>query len=397
MRNRKDGDKGERTSMSRWLGPLMALALCPVLANACQAPDASVPVENGATAIGVAETEVEPSGGAAEKDANQSTPAMPKADSVAPLPIVATFSILGDIVHHVGGDHVAVTTLVGPGGDTHTFEPSPADGVALADAAIVFENGLGLEPWLNDLYNASGSKSRLVVVTDGLTLLPTPVEDAHAGAGHMASEDHSGSASGPDAASGAQADAEHAGAVHQHGNEFDPHVWHDVANVKAMAEGVRDALAESDPAHAAAYRDNAARYLRALDDLDAYVIKQVAAIPPERRKLVTAHDTFRYLAARYGFEIVGTALASASTEAGDPSAAHIAFLADQIRAAGVPVIFAENVQNPRLMEQIAREAGVTLGPPLYTDALGEPGTAGGSFIGMMRANADALAQALGTS
>jgi len=310
----------------------------------------------------------------------------PAAAAGDPLPVVATFSILGDVVKQVGGEHVAVTVLVGPGGDTHTFEPSPADGVALAEAALVFEIGLGLEPWLNGLYNVSGSKSRLAVVTDRLTLLPMPVEDAHAGGAHTE----------PGAESAAGSDAGHAAAAHQHGNEFDPHVWHDVARVKGIAEAVRDALAEADPGHGADYQAAAARYLQVLDELDAYVSEQVGRIPPEHRKLVTAHDTFRYFAARYGFEVIGTALAAASTEAGDPSAAHLAHLADQIRAAGVPAIFAENVQNPRLMEQIAREAGVALGPALYTDALGEPGSAADSYIGMMRANADALAVALGS-
>jgi zinc/manganese transport system substrate-binding protein len=356
------------------LGILSVLALLavPLLFAACDAPETSAPAAGDPTSVAS-------TGGEAVEDQSLGTSFAASSDlsTSTPLPVVATFSILGDIVAQVGGDRVAVTTLVGPGADTHTFEPAPADAVALVEAAVVFENGLGLEPWLNDLFDASGSKSRLAVVTDGLTLLPTPVEDAHTGMEHEAADDHA-------------ADA------HQHGGESDPHVWHDVANVKQITEAVRDALIAADPDDAEVYRANTEAYLRELDVLDAYVIEQVDRIPPERRKLVTPHDTFRYLAARYGFEIIGTALASGSTDAGDPSAAHIAHLSDQIRAAGIPVIFAETVQNSRLIEQIAREAGVALGPPLYTDALGEAGTPGESYIGLMRANAEALAESLGS-
>lgn len=350
---------------------VLGLLAIPLLLAACDAPESSAPAAGVPTSV--ATTSVDSTEG---QFPGSETEAPTASSTSNPLPVVATFSILGDIVAQVGGDRVAATTLVGPGADTHTFEPAPADAVALAEAAVVFENGLGLEPWLNDLFNASGSKSRLSVVTDGLTLLPAPVEDAHAGMVHEAAGDQA-------------ADA------HQHGGESDPHVWQDVANVERITAAVRDALIAADPDAAPVYDANAEAYLQKLDALDAYVIEQVDRIPPERRKLVTPHDTLRYFAARYGFEIIGTALASGSTEAGDPSAAHIAHLADRIRASGLPAIFPETVQNSQLIEQIAREAGVALGSPLYTDALGEAGTPGESYIGLMRANAEALAESLG--
>ena len=295
------------------------------------------------------------------------------------LKVVATFSILGDLVANVGGDRVALRTLVGPGGDAHTFEPSPEDGVALAEAALIFENGLGFEPWLDKLYTASGSRARRVVVTEKIAPLPVGPGDEHA---HAEEQAHNGEASG-----------EHGAGEH---GEFDPHVWHDVANAMLMVETIRDALVQADPANADVYRTNAETYLAELKELDAFIVEQTQALPQARRKLVTSHDTFAYFARRYGFEIVGTALGAATTETADPSAGELARLVEEIRAAGVPVIFAENVHNPGVMERIAAEAGVKLGPMLYTDALGEPGSDGETYLKLMRYNVTTLVTALGS-
>ena len=278
------------------------------------------------------------------------------------LPVVATFSVLGDLVQHVGGDAVTVTTLVGPGGDAHTFEPTPRESTALVDATVVFENGLGFEPWLDDLYAASGSKAARVVVTKNVKTRTAAEEGLH----------------------------------DQHADEADPHVWHDVANTIEMVQTIAEGLASADPAHADAYRANAETYTAELRALDAFIVQQVNSIPAGRRKLVTSHDTFGYFAARYGFELVGTALGSASTEVADPSAAQVAALVQSIKAAGVPAIFAENVSNQQLIDTIANEAGVKVAPPLYTDALGEPGSAGATYIDMMRYNVSTIVTALGT-
>jgi ABC-type Zn uptake system ZnuABC Zn-binding protein ZnuA len=287
------------------------------------------------------------------------------------LKVVATFSILGDLVQNVGGDKIELYTLVGPGSDTHTFEPSPSDSVALVEAKLIFENGLGLETWLDKLYIASGSQAKRVAVTEGLE----PI--AMAEGGH---EEHT-------------EEAEHAeGEGHVHG-EFDPHVWQDVANVIHEVERIRDALVEADPAGAKTYQANAEVYLGQLKELDAWVVGEVEKLPKDRRKLVTSHDTFGYFARRYGFDVVGSGLGS-TTEAGDPSAAQLVSLVEEIKGAGVPVVFVENVSNPRLMEQIAAEAGVTLGPALYTDALTELGGDGDTYIKMMRHNVTAMVTAL---
>ena len=277
--------------------------------------------------------------------------------------VVATYSILGDLVENVGGEHVGVTTLVGPGGDSHTFEPAPSDNVSLAEAEVVFQNGLGFEPWLDDLYRSSGSEAERVVVTDGIEPLT------------LAGEEH-GNEEGE----------------HHHG-ELDPHAWHDPTNAGAMVGSIRDALMEADPENARVYERNAEAYMAELERLDSEVRDRVKTIPEEDRALFTTHDTFGYFAERYGFE-VDTALASATTETGDPSAGATAELVREIEASGVPAIFAENVTDPGLMESIAAEAGVELAPPLYTDALGEPGTEGDTYVGMVRYNVSTMTGAL---
>jgi zinc/manganese transport system substrate-binding protein len=278
-----------------------------------------------------------------------------------PVEVVATYSILGDLVENVGGDEVEVTTLVGPNGDAHTFEPAPSDNAELAEAAVVFQNGLGFEPWLGDLYESSGSEAARVAVTDTIEPL-TVAEEEH---GHEG-EEHT---------------------------EVDPHVWHDVDNAVVMVESIRDALSEADPANARAYGRNAEEYVSDLEALDAEVREKVDSIPEEDRVLFTSHDTFGYFAERYGFE-VDTALASASTEAGDPSAGQTAELVEEVERSGVPAIFADNVSDAGVMEGIASEAGVELAPPLYTDALGEPGSEGGTYVGMVRYNVSTMSEAL---
>jgi ABC-type Zn uptake system ZnuABC Zn-binding protein ZnuA len=276
---------------------------------------------------------------------------------------VATYSILGDLVKNVAGGSAEVVTLVGPDGDAHTFEPTPKDGVALADADVIFENGVGFETWLDKLHSSSKSKGKRVVVTKSLELREGKCHHAHK-----------------------------PGEKHEH--EDDPHVWHDVENAIHMVGIIRDALAEADPPNADKYKANAEKYLATLRVLDAWVEEKVATLPKQNRKLVTSHDTFGYFADRYGFTVVGTALASVSTEAGDPSAATFAKLVESIKAARVPAIFAENVHNPKLMERLAKEAGVKLAPPLFTDALGKPGTEGDTYEKMIRHNVTVIVEAL---
>jgi ABC-type Zn uptake system ZnuABC Zn-binding protein ZnuA len=287
-----------------------------------------------------------------------------------PLKVVVTFSILADWVQNVGGDHIEVATIVPAGGDAHTFDPDPSQVASIADADVIFAIGSNFEPWLEDMIASSGSSATYIEVSTGITLLGDAHEDDHGD--EAAHEDEEG---------------------RDHG-DTDPHIWGNVANAITAVETIRATLTEADDANADAYRTNADAYTEQLAELDASIRGKVASIPEENRKLVTSHDTFRYYAEGYGFEMLGTALGSVSTEAGDPSAQDIAALVESIEAAGVPAIFAENVVNPALMQSIADEAGVMLAPTLYTDALGEPDSDGDTYITMMTYNTDTIVAAL---
>jgi zinc/manganese transport system substrate-binding protein len=273
----------------------------------------------------------------------------------APLNVIATFSILGDLVQNVGGDAIQLSVLVGPDGDTHTYEPIPADSVALGDADVIFENGLGFESWLDDLYAASGSQAQRVVVSAGLT------------AGVITVGDEAG--------------------------ETDPHIWQNIYNSIHVVEVVRDTLSAADPANAVAYQLNANRYLALLADTDTYLLEQVQTLPADQRKLVTDHDAFGYFASRYGFEIVGAAL-GVSSEVADPSASDIATLIDAITAAGTRAVFAENILNPDVMALVAEQAGVVVGPPLCSDALTAADGPCPTYVDMMRYNVSSIVGAL---
>ena len=276
--------------------------------------------------------------------------------------VVATFSILGDWARVVGGTDIDETTLVGPDGDPHEYEPVPADSVAVGRADVILENGLALEHWLDKLCTAADATGMRVVVTNGIDVRHVPQGEG-------------------DRPNGKDDDR-------------DPHAWQSVRDAELMVDHIRDALVQVDPAHAAGYASRAAAYQRQLEALDRYAMQQVHSIPANHRKLVTSHDAFGYFGQRYGMDVSRSALESVTTEAADPSAQQIAAVVDQIKASGVPVIFLENIQNPKLINQLAAEAGVTVGPPLYSDALGKPGTGGDTYLKMMRSNVDALARAL---
>ena len=294
------------------------------------------------------------------------------AQESTPPKVVATFSILGDWVQRVAGDVLTVSTVVPSGGDTHTFDPSPEQVGAIADADLIFEIGLGFETWLDGMFTSSGTQAIRVVVSDGVEVLHFGDEgDAH---------DHD--------------EEDHDDDGHDHGND-DPHIWGDTQNAIIAVTHIAAALGEADPANSATYDANAAAYITELESLDEAIRTDTSTIPEDLRKLVTTHDTLGYYAHAYGFEIVGTALGSISTEGGDPSAQDIATLVTDIQATGVKAIFADNVSSNSLMESIAAEAGVELAPPLYTDALGEPGSDGATYIDMMTTNTNVIVDALG--
>ncbi len=270
------------------------------------------------------------------------------------LRVVATTTLVADVVHQVGGEHIALTTLLPVGVDPHAFEPRPQDLAAVAEAEVVFANGAGLEAFLPPLLESAGGKARLVEVSEGIALLPLPGGDEH-GTG-------------------------------------DPHTWMDPNNVLVWVENITRALTEADPAHAEDYRANAEAYAGELRALDAWIREQVTQIPPARRKLVTDHAVFGYFAQEYGFEQIGAVIASFSTDAA-PSARELATLEDTIRQYEMPAIFVGANVNSALAEQIAADTGVRL-VRVYTGSLSEPTGEAGSYLAFMRYNVSAIVEAL---
>ena len=282
------------------------------------------------------------------------------AQATGKLKVVATFSILGDMVRNVGGERVEVATLVGPNGDAHVYSPTPADGRRLTEARIVFTNGLKFEGWIDRLVKSSGTKAARVEAARGVK--PLRSEDEGHGHGHD----------------------------HGHGGS-DPHAWQSIGNAKIYVANIRDALIAADEAGRVAYEANAATYLKQLDDVEAEVKDLVAKIPPERRRIITSHDAFRYLEDAYGIDFVAPQGVSTESEA---SAKDVARIIQQIKREKIAAVFVENVSDARLMERIAKETGAKIGEKVYSDALSEPGGPAGTYIDMMRHNIRAFSAAL---
>ncbi len=283
-------------------------------------------------------------------------PALAESDK---LRVVATFSILGDFAAQVGGERVAVTTLVKPDADAHGYAPAPSDARTLAAADLVVVNGLGLEGWIDRLIKASGAKAPVVVASKGIK----PIEEADAH-GHG----------------------------HAHDHHADPHAWQSIANAKIYVANIRDGLSLRDPAHAAEYAARATAYLGELDALEAEVRATIAKIPPAQRRIITTHDAFGYFTAAYGLTFIAPQGVSTDSEA---SPRDVARIVRQIRAEKIPAVFLETIADPRLMEQIARESGAAIGGRVYSDALSGPGGPAPTYVAMMRNNLTAFAKALG--
>ncbi len=302
------------------------------------------------------------------------------------LNVIATFSILGDIVANVGGDRVEVTTLVGPDGDAHVFQPAPADAQAVAGAQVIVANGLGFEGWMDRLVEASGTKATIISASEGIAPIAFGEEKHDHAEGEAHDHDHAeGEAHDHDHA---KEEAGHEG--HDHG-AFDPHAWQSVTNVAIYVGNIERGLAAADPAGAEIYKVNAAAYLAELDALDAEIRAAVAALPEDRRTVVTSHDAFGYFAADYGLTFV--APQGVSTEA-EASAQDVAALITQIREAGIAGVFVENIADRRLLDQIAAETGAAIGGTLYSDALSAADGPAATYLAMMRHNLGQLMGAL---
>jgi ABC-type Zn uptake system ZnuABC Zn-binding protein ZnuA len=279
------------------------------------------------------------------------------------LSVVATTTIIADLARNVAGEFANVDSLLPPNADPHSFEPTPRDIEAAADADLILQHGMELDAWAGGLIEESGSDAPVEIVTDGVrTILG---ENGH--------EEDDG---------------------HDHAeDEADPHVWFDVANARVMTENIRDALSAADPDNAAAYAANADAYLAELDELDGWIREQMATIPDENRKIVTNHDAFGYYVDTYGLELVGTVIPSLDTQA-QASAQETAELLDLIESEGVRAIFAENTVSASVAESIASEAGVEIVDDLYSDALGDEDSEAATYIDMMRWDTTRIVEAL---
>lgn len=286
-----------------------------------------------------------------------------------PLKAVATFSIIADFAKNVGGERVDITTLVGPDGDAHVYEPKPADAVAMANADVVLVNGLHFEGFLQRLVEASATRAAIVELTKGVKPLESSEEEEghHDHADHDEQEDHAGHEG-------------HEG--HDHG-PLDPHAFQSIANARIYVKNIVDAFCAADAEGCATYQANAEAYTAKLDALEGEVKAAIASIPENKRVVITSHDAFGYFAHEYGLTFL--APQGISTEA-EPSAADVAKLVEQIRHDKAAAIFVENITNPKLVGQIASETGIKVGGTLYSDSLSSADGPAATYIDMMRNN-----------
>ncbi|CAM8645183.1 LraI ABC-type metal ion transport system, periplasmic component/surface adhesin [Comamonadaceae bacterium] len=273
------------------------------------------------------------------------------------LPVTASFSILGDLVRVVGGDRVAVTTLVGANEDAHVFEAKPSDAKTLLASKLVVLNGLGFEPWAGKLLKSSGYKGETVTAAKGVKARAMQEEKGHGA---------------------------HAGHAHE---EMDPHAWQNPNHVAQYVRNIAAALGKVDAAGAATYQANAEAYVKELQALDAWAQAQIATIPADKRKVITSHDAFGYFAAQYGVKFL--APQGVNTEA-EPSAKQVAQLIKQMQREKIRAVFVENMSNPKLIAQLSKDAGATLGASLYADALSTADQPGATYLQMMRHNVTQL-------
>ncbi|WP_182086198.1 metal ABC transporter substrate-binding protein [Aureimonas sp. ME7] len=305
-----------------------------------------------------------------------SAPALAQ-DTPKPLPVVASFSILADMTSRIGGEHVAVKALVGPDGDAHVFEPTPANARDLGSAKLLVTNGLQFEGWLPRLVSTSGFAGQTVVASTGVA--PIPFEEG----------DHEEDAHGHDEHAHAEEGHEH----HDHGTN-DPHAWQDLANGQIYARNITEALKTADPANAADYEARGEAYVAELKALDADVRRELGAIPENERKVVTSHDAFGYFAKAYGIEFIAPNGVSTESEA---SAGEVAAIIRQIRADGIRAVFVENIADPRLVQRIAAETDAKVGGALFSDALSKEDEGASTYVDMFRHNVSELVKALKTS
>ncbi len=267
--------------------------------------------------------------------------------------VAATTTQIQDFVKNVGGNRVTVTGILKPNVDPHDYEPNVEDANAIAKADIVFVHGIGLDSWMDKTVKGASVKAPVITTTDGIKTLKGDANDP----------------------------------------QGDPHVWFDPTLVQTMVVNIANGLAKVDPTHANAYQVNATSYVNQLTQLDGQLKSIFTPVPKEQRKLVTNHDAFRYLANRYDLTIVGAVIPSLSDTA-EPSARQLSDLIDTIKKERVKAIFAESSANPKVAQQVAKETGIAIIDTLYGDTLGEPGSAGDTYVKMMVYDATTIVNAI---
>lgn len=268
------------------------------------------------------------------------------------IDVVASFTVLADVVKNVGGEHVNVKSLVPPNGDPHEFEPSPDNAKAVKAAAVTFISGDGLENWFQRLAKAAGTTEKPVVASEGIKTRKF-VEDGK--------------------------------------KVTDPHVWNSVPNMLIWVANIEKALAKADPEDAAAFKTNAERYTKELKELDASIRSRVGAVPKDKRKVLTSHDAFGYYGAEHGVTFLSPLGVSTETEA---SAADVAKLIDQIKKEHIKVYFIESSNDPRLVEQVAKATGAQAGGELYPEALSTADGPVPTYVKLMQYNTDKIVSAI---
>jgi len=276
----------------------------------------------------------------------------PPAGAEAKPRVVATFSILGDLVSQVSGDHIELTVLVGADVDAHTYQPKPTDARALAVAQALVSNGLGFEGWIDRLAKAAPFRGQAIVASTGVAILQAAPTSGHG---------------------------------HAHGT--DSHCWQDVGRARHYVTNIVSGLVSADAPNAGHYRESGQRYDQRLADLDRWVKAEIAKVPVEQRRAITSHDAFGYFASAYGVQFQSP---RGFTTDSEPSARDVAALIRQVREQKIKALFVENMSNPGLVNQIAQESGAVVGPRLYSDALSAPGGPAPTYEAMMRYNVTAL-------
>ncbi len=265
--------------------------------------------------------------------------------------VVVTASMIADMVENVAGDLVDLTCIVPIGSDPHLYEPTPKDARIVAEADILFKNGLTFEGWLNELIENAGSKAVVVTVTEGVK----PIESL----------------------------------VYQ--NATDPHAWMDAENAMIYVDNITKTLVEFDPDNASIYQQKQDQYRKQIRAIDEYIKTQISYIPEEKRILITSHDAFQYYGRKYGLKL--ESVMGTSTDA-DVQTADIVRLNEVIRTSKIPAVFIESTINPKILEQLARDNKIRVGGKLYADSIGDKDSPAPSYIAMLRHNTDIIVSAL---